>query len=159
MHRSYRRIKITLFVFAVANVPLAIAIKTGLIDPIIAFPFSSWSLYTRVPNQSVVYSVEIFQSGQWSSSTPIDFLDSKPLGSRRTGVWAHHVIQDLGRAIEGGEIERAEMCRTLFERNYLSEDKPIHYRIVRRTVDPLEYVRHGKRLDEVVLMRFRAGEP
>ena len=147
-----------LFVLVVAHVPLALAIKLGPIDESDTFPFSSWSLYTRVPNQSVIYSIELLRVGDSRDLTGRDFLDSKAMGARRTGIWAHHVIQDLGHAVEAGDRDETTKLRHLFENAYLPFDRPIEYRLIRRAIDPLENLRSGKVEDERVLFTLRAGE-
>jgi hypothetical protein len=147
MHRHQRYLQAGLFWFVVGYFPLAATLK--LMGPPSGqiFPLSSWSLYSRVPNHTVVYAVRIIGAGETPLPSPIDLQDFPPAGARARGVWAHRAVQMLGRAASDLDGKGLEALRVTFEETYLPREEPIHYLLVRRRLDPLAYL-HTRAVDE-----------
>lgn len=121
------------------------------------FPFTGWSLFSKVPNLDSRYSILIDRHGRRALAPPVPFLqapDSMVTGNR---YLARKVIQRLGRAYDEGEREEAERLRQLLEHDYLIGTA--HYELVFERYQPLEKWRTGANRERRSLASFDSGNP
>ncbi len=121
------------------------------------FPFSGWSLFSKVPSQERTYSIVIHQHDGQPLDPPVAFLQAP--GSIVTGnrYIARKLIQSLGRAHDRGEAEKVEHFRELLEPNYLRGE--VRYELLFERYRPLEKWKSGASLEQRSLARFATGEP
>lgn len=118
------------------------------------FPFFGWSLFTKVPNEEVTYTLRIDEH-DGVAQPGISFLrapGNMVVGDRYI---ARKVIQHLGKATFRGETEEVLRQRQLLEDTWLRGQ--VRYRLVREVYDPLLKWRTGENREESVLATFESS--
>jgi hypothetical protein len=124
------------------------------VDEII--PFFGWSLFSKVPNVEVRYTLLIHRHRKQVLDPPVSFLhapDTIVFGNRYVG---RKVIQRLGKAVDRGQADRVRELRRLLEESYLNGR--VRYELVFERYDPMRKWRTGANLEERSLGQFTSGE-
>ena len=121
------------------------------------FPFSGWSLFSKVPNLESQYSILIDRHQELPVDPPVSLLQAP--GSMVTGnrYIARKLIQRLGRALDRGEAQEAARLRQLLEHTHLRGR--VHYQLRFERYEPLEKWDTGQSRESRVLADFETGDP
>lgn len=119
------------------------------------FPFSGWSLFSKVPHLESRYSIVIDRHQEAPVDPPVSLLQAP--GSMVTGnrYIARKLIQRLGRALDRGEVEEAARLRQLLEHTHLRGR--LHYQLRYERYEPLEKWKTGHSRESRVLAAFDTG--
>ena len=148
------------FFLALAAIYLVISITRQGLGYSEIFPFSSWSLFSKVPNEVRDYTIRIVEADGRALDRPVDFEDAKEIfGSVAISHGARMSIQRMGVAAERGDSAGAARVRAYLESLYLREHRPVRYEVVARRYDPLERWREGKFRSVRVVATFEAKSP
>ena len=124
------------------------------------YPFSSWSLFSKIPNETRDYTIRILAIDGRVTEPPVDFEEAQAMiGWPAKSHEARRCIQDLGEAVERGDAAQADHVRSYFEPLYLSGRGQIRYAVVARRYDPLERWREGRLQEVRVLREFQSESP
>ena len=119
------------------------------------FPFSGWSLFSKVPHLESKYSVLIDRHDGQAVEPPVSLLQAP--GSMVTGnrFIARKLIQRLGRAHDRGETAEAARLRALLEDTHLQGR--VGYRLRFERYEPLEKWQTGQNREARDLASFDTG--
>ena len=156
---SYGRLKRLIAAIFVAYFCIGIAAEqyhyvSGTVQPPRIYPFYMWSMFARIPNASVTYTVEIEAFDGTVFDPPLPLQDSGPLLLRlfRVTDFTKRTAIELGLALESGDSAAIATTRRKFE--MLFGDKPFRYDVVRVTKDPIRYWREHEYDEMEVLATF-----
>lgn len=99
-------------------------------------PFFSWFLYIRVPNETNMYAVRIYEYHGKKFDPPVFLHEAKNIVSESSSAKAREIIQRLGRSITNGHNNQIRYLRRLFEDAYVSS--PAKYEIVKIKYNPIK---------------------
>lgn len=121
------------------------------------FPFSGWSLFSKVPSQERTYSIVIHRHEGRPLDPPAAFLQAP--GTMVTGnrYIARKLIQRIGQAHDRGRLEEREQLRRLLEENYFPGS--VRYELLFERYRPLDKWKTGASLERRSLAHFATGEP
>ena len=98
------------------------------------FPFFSWDLFSRVPDEGADYTVRINEAAGMPGPLPVYFEDANlQLGAQE--IQGYRALQAMGKSLEEGDDMRSTVLRENFESTYLSRLSRVRYELVRRTYD------------------------
>lgn len=155
MWRSYRRLKYSILLFAVAYALVGSATWHWFRYEI--FPIFSWDLFSYVPYELIDYGVKITRVGD---STPEPSLYYEAAGSffpDAQSITAYTNIQVLGHAVEWGTDADVQRARQQFEHLHLNNIAPVHYEVWKRRSRPLLRWQTGTFLSEDQLASFQVA--
>lgn len=122
------------------------------------FPFFVWELFSRVPqDHQVDYAVRLVEMDGTALAEPT-YFERSTLPLHQAGP-AQAMLGVIGRAYEGGDQDRLDRYREIWESRYLEPLTTATYELVRR-----EYTVEGRHececfTRETVLATFTMGEP
>jgi hypothetical protein len=103
------------------------------------FPFTSWSLFSKVPDrEGTDYSLRFTSANGAGLAEPVYFEDAEALRLPTDAPAAIEVIQQLGRHLAGDRQDQVATTRALLESKYLTAVDRADYEVVRRRYDRLE---------------------
>ena len=141
--RRYRRVNRFFAATAAAYLVIAVAGRAVRSDEF--FPFASWSLFSKVPNEVRDYTVRIVAVNGQTLDRPVDFENSRELfGPAAASHGARMIIQRIGEAANRADASATTRARASFESLHLREHRPVRYELVERRYDPIERWRDGK---------------
>lgn len=119
------------------------------------FPFSGWSLFSKVPHTETRYSVLILRHDGRPVDPPVSLLQAP--GTMVTGnrYTARKLIQRLGRAHDRGEAAEVARLRALLEGTHLQGR--VRYELRFERYRPLEKWRTGANDESRSLAKLRSG--
>lgn len=119
------------------------------------FPFSGWSLFSKVPHLESKYSVLIDRHDGQPIAPPVSLLQAP--GSMVTGnrFTARKLIQRLGRAHDRGQAAEVARLRALLEDTHLQGR--VRYQLRFERYEPLEKWRTGENSESRDLASFDSG--
>jgi len=153
--RRYRRTNRFFAAMAAAYLVIAVAGRAVRSDEF--FPFASWSLFSKVPNEVRDYTVRIVAVNGQTLDRPVDFENSRELfGSAAASHGARMSIQRIGEASGREDATAAARARASFEALHMREHRPVRYEVVERRYDPLKRWREGKFRSTRTIATFQA---
>jgi|SRR5687768_421047 len=123
------------------------------------FPVASWSLFSKVPNETTDYSLRLLEVRGERLADPVFFEDANRWLSNTRSHAARISIQRLGRAVAAKDEAEVARVRAYLEDLHLRHAGDATYQVVSRTYDPLARYR-GEPIDNVrTRATFRVGQP
>lgn len=119
------------------------------------FPIFNGHWFVRVPHKMQDYGVLITEVDGQILSTPT-YTERAPGMTAGWRFAGYGTIQNLGRAIEQNDSAGVTKLRSFFENNFL-KNNVTEYKIVRRTLSLLEFIKSSKVEEEHVLDTFRVS--
>jgi hypothetical protein len=107
------------------------------------YPFSVFSLFSKVPNQCHDFSIRIREIDGRRLSPAVSFENAESYFTSATNHGARMTIQRLGLALERRDAASASREREELESMHLGGHRSLVYEVVARTYDPLDRRRHG----------------
>ena len=105
------------------------------------FPCYSWFLFALVPGRESQYAIRLEEVRGQKLAEPVLFQDADNFVDEPHSVTARDLVQQLGAAVEKGQIEEQLRLRRVMERNYLPT--PCRYELIVLTYEPLIRWRTG----------------
>ena len=119
------------------------------------FPFSGWSLFSKVPDLESKYSVLIERHDGQSVEPPVSLLQAPAAMVTGNRFTARKLIQRLGRAHDRGQAAEVARLRAVLEGTHLQGSMQYQLRFER--YEPLEKWRSGHNREQRELGRFEKG--
>ena len=120
------------------------------------FPFTGWSLFSKVPSLENRYSIVIRRHEGQRLDPPVSFLQAPETMVTGNRYIARKLIQRLGQAHDRGKAEELGELRKLLEQNYLRGS--VRYELLFERYEPLEKWKTGQSRETRSLGRFASGE-
>jgi hypothetical protein len=120
------------------------------------FPFTGWSLFSKVPSLETRYSILIRRHEGRRLDPPVSFLQAPGSMVKGNRYIARKLIQRLGQAHDRGKAEEFGELRRLLEQNYL--EGKVRYELLFERYQPLEKWKTGESRETRSLGRFDTGE-
>lgn len=118
-------------------------ITSRITDERILFPFSSFFLFNKVPqNQLSEYAVYIYQAGNIQLNEPVLHFSADGILKRPRAIKLDRIIKEFGQIVESGEEEEINRRRVIFEGEFMI--RSVRYAIVRMQYKPIERFKTGK---------------
>lgn len=99
------------------------------------YPFFSWFLFARTPNQVTDYAVRLMEVQGRKLDPPPFIQDADHLAPDVHSIKLHDIVQKLGMALERKDRESARHASRMLERNFLTG--ATRYQVVKVTYNPL----------------------
>ena len=122
------------------------------------FPFASWSLFSKVPNEIHDYGLRVLEMDGRVMNPPIDYEASYPRFTSSDPHMARACIQQLGQAVKSRDAAEVARVRTYLESLHLRGHKQVKYELLDRRWDPLERWNEKKFRSLKVMATFQSGQ-
>lgn len=120
------------------------------------FPVFKWELFSRIPPRvRDAYTIRIVEAKGRPLPEPVRFEQAVGIVSGPKSPVAYQVIQQFGRATEGGRILQADDARRRLEDQFLRDTGPGRYQLVKVRFDLLERIDCDCVISEKVIGEFR----
>lgn len=121
------------------------------------FPFTSWLLFSLVPDRITDYDLLLHGSPLYPQNPPRPFNQSGALVRAPHSIVSYQLIQQLGDAVEKGDAPRAEALRQEIEEQFAAA--PMTYDLVRLTYRPAARWSSGQLVSPARIVRsFTASQ-
>ncbi len=106
------------------------------------YPFFSWSLFSTIPQNLEVYTMEVHRIGVTTYDPPLKFREMREIFAAvdQSPTQYFAPIQSLGRALYAGESGARARARV----ESIFQGQEFEYSILRIKYDPVDYWRTGQ---------------
>lgn len=121
------------------------------------YPFFSWSLFDRMPNSHITYTIRVHRYSQERFNPPKFFADAAYMFSGTDNSPSRYdvIIQDLGESLERKDADEILTNRKRLE-VHMNDD--VEYEVIKVTYNPLKFWKDREVTEMVHLGFFSRGE-